>query len=169
MDPRWHLSHARGYLELDMLAEAAAELAALPDERQFEPEILALRITLYQKQQHWPELRTASAELARQRPQDAGAWIIWAYATRRADSLEAAEKILIDAKRLHPKDATIAFNLGCYRCQQGDLQAARVLVDEAIALDAQFRELAATDPDLIPLRDGTPPATPRRRLRQKSP
>lgn len=152
MDPRWHLSHARGYLELNMVAEAAAELDALPKSHAMSCEALALRITLYQKRGQWPELSTASAELARQRPYDAGAWIIWAYATRRADSLEAAERILREARILHPKEATISFNLGCYHCQRGDLAGAQQLVDEAIALDSKFQELAATDPDLAPLR-----------------
>jgi len=152
MEPRWHLSYARGYLELGMIAEAAAELDALPKSQDSEIEVLSLRIALYQKRNQWPELKVASAELARQRPQDAGAWIVWAYATRRTDSLEAAEKILAEAKVLHPKDPTIAFNLGCYRCQRGDLEGAHRLVEEAIALDSQFRELAIADPDLSPLR-----------------
>ncbi len=164
MDPRWHLSHARGYLELDMVADAAAELDAIPKDRAMSCEVLALRITLYQRRAQWPELSTASAELARQRPQDAGAWVIWAYATRRADSLEAAERILREAKVLHPNEATIIFNLGCYHCQRGDLAGAQQFVDQAIAMDSKFRELAATDPDLAPLREARgakpPPSRP---------
>ncbi|MBP7142666.1 MAG: hypothetical protein KBA71_12215 [Opitutaceae bacterium] len=152
MDARWHLSHARGYLELDMLPEAAAELEALPKDRAMSADALSLRITLYQKRCQWRELTSASAALARQRPEDAGAWIIWAYATRRAQSLEDAERILDEAKSLHPKEATIAFNLGCYHCQRGDFDGAARLVAEAIALDSRFQELASTDPDLAPLR-----------------
>ncbi len=162
MNPRWHLSHARGYLDLNMVAEAAAELDALPKHHAMCCEVLALRIALYQKRGQWPELSAASAELARQRPDDAGAWVIWAYAARRADSLEAAERILSRARMLHPKEATIAFNLGCYHCQRGDLDGAQRWVDEAVALDSKFQELAATDPDLAPLRQArqvTPPVS----------
>ena len=65
----------------------------------------------------------------------------------------AAESILLDAERAHPREATIQFNLGCYACQRGDLPAARRRVDRAIALDPAFREAAATDPDLAALRE----------------
>jgi len=97
-------------------------------------------------------------------PQEAGGWITWAYATRRADSLAAAEAILLKAEQLHPAEPTIQFNLGCYACQRGDLIAAQLRVDRAIALDAHFAGTAATDPDLAPLRakaqnlDCPPPA-----------
>ncbi|MBE7539140.1 MAG: hypothetical protein HS122_12085 [Opitutaceae bacterium] len=153
MDSRWHLSHARGYLELNMLAEASAELEALPKDGAMTAEALSLRISLYQKRCQWRELTAASAALARQRPEDAGAWIIWAYATRRAKSLAAAERILVEARTRHPREATIAFNLGCYHCQRGDVEGAVRLVAEAIALDDRFQELAWTDPDLAPLRE----------------
>jgi hypothetical protein len=49
-------------------------------------------------------------------------------------------------------EPTIQFNLGCYACQRGDLNSARTRVDRAIALDPKFSVLAATDPDLAPLR-----------------
>jgi Tfp pilus assembly protein PilF len=107
-----------------------------------------------QEQKHWVRLVPLAAGLAREKPDDAGWWIMWAYATRRAASLNAAEKILLDAEGHHPKEATIQFNLGCYACQRGDLATARERVDRAIALDEHFRDAAATDPDLAPLREG---------------
>lgn len=76
----------------------------------------------------------------------------WAYATRRAESLTAAEKILLEAERLHPAEPTIQFNLGCYACQRGALAEARRRVARAIALDKKFIGAAASDPDLEPLR-----------------
>jgi hypothetical protein len=79
-------------------------------------------------------------------------WVTWAYATRRCESLDAAEKILLAAEAQHPAEATIQFNLGCYACQRGDLATARRRVDRAISLDAKFTAAAATDPDLAPLR-----------------
>jgi hypothetical protein len=84
---------------------------------------------------------------------EAGAWIMWAYATRRDQSLAVAEKILLEAESEHPQEATIQFNLGCYACQRGDLKEARRRVDRAIAIEKSFRTLAATDPDLAPLRE----------------
>jgi Flp pilus assembly protein TadD len=151
-DPKWHLSHARGYLGLGMVAEAAAELDQLPAAAARETEALALRALVLQEREQWPALAEAARELAARQPAEAGWWIAWAYATRRSRSLAAAEVILLEAERTHPEEATVQFNLGCYACLRGDLAEARRRVDRAIALDQSFRAAAATDPDLALLR-----------------
>lgn len=160
---RRRVSYARGYLELGLLNEAGEELARLSPGEQETAEVLVLRIAIHQAREDWPSLQAASATLVELQPEEAGGWITWAYATRRADSLAAAEQILLQAEIRHPREGTIQFNLGCYACQRGDLFAARRRVERAIALEASFRELAATDPDLEPLRraaetDCQPPA-----------
>ena len=152
IQPKWRLSHAQGYLGLGMVAEAAAELDRIPAPERDAVEVLALRMAVLQKQQDWPALRTVAGEFVRRVPAEPAAWVTWAYATRRAESLAAAEKILLEAERLHPAEPMIQFNLGCYACQRGDLAAARRRVDRAIALDQHFAASAATDPDLAPLR-----------------
>jgi Flp pilus assembly protein TadD len=152
MKPRWRVSHARGYLSLGMVAEAAAELEHLPATTVDPLDVLALRVAIFQERKNWPALRDAFAELARRAPDEAGWWITLAYATRRADSLATAEEVLLVAETKHPAEPTIQFNLGCYACQRGDLVEARRRVDRAIALDPSFRTLAGTDPDLAPLR-----------------
>jgi tetratricopeptide (TPR) repeat protein len=146
------LSHAIGYLELGMLAEAAAELDRIPAAETDTLEFMAIRLAVLHEQKNWPAVRDLARELVGRNPTDAGAWVTWAYATRRAVSLEAAERILIKAEAQHPDEATIQFNLGCYASQRGDLQLARRRVDRAIALDQKFAEAAASDPDLAPLR-----------------
>ena len=95
MDPRWHLSHARGYLELGMLKDALAELNALPPALAASEEALALRATLHQEGRDWPALQVVSKLLVQIRPDSAGAWIMWAYATRRAESIGSAERISV--------------------------------------------------------------------------
>lgn len=153
MQPKWHLSHAQGYLGLGMVKEAAAELAQLSwSELQTTP-ALALRMAILQEGEKWPALRDLAIEFVRRTPENAGGWITWAYAVRRAETLAAAEEVLLVAETKHPKEPTIKFNLGCYACQRGDLPEARRRVKQAIALDKNFRALAATDPDLAPLRE----------------
>ena len=156
MQPKWRLSHVQGYLGLGMVPEAAAEFELLSATERDTTPALALRIAILQEQQDWPALRDASIELVRRVPGEAGGWITWAYAVRRAESLAAAEEILRIAETKHPAEPTIQFNLGCYACLNGDLAEARRRVDHAIALDPSFRALAATDPDLAALRS-TPP------------
>ena len=152
MSLKRHLSYAQGYLELGMVAEAAAELERIPTTENDRLEVIAIRVALLQEQKNWPALSALAGQLVRRTPGEAAAWITWAYATRRADSLGAAERILLEAEQHHPDEATIQFNLGCYACQRADLVEARRRVRRAIELDKKFALAAATDPDLAPLR-----------------
>jgi hypothetical protein len=153
MQLKRRLSYAQGYLALGMVAEAAAEIDAIPEASRNDVEVLALRVSILQEKKDWPALRIAAGEFAHRHAEVPSAWVTWAYATRRAESLAAAEKILLDGARLHPNEPTIQFNLGCYACLRGDLAEARRRVDLAIAIEPNFKELAATDPDLASLRE----------------
>jgi Tfp pilus assembly protein PilF len=153
MQLKWRLSHARGYLELGMIAEAAAELDLVPPESANDIEVRLLRAVVLQEQKRWPALAETAASLVDEQPGNPSGWIMWAYAVRRSQSLPAAEKILLAAAKQHPEEATIQFNLGCYACQQGDMEKAQAYVKNAIALDDQFRSAAEKDPDLEPLRE----------------
>ena len=152
MLPTRHLSHAQGYLGLGMVAEAAAELAHISGSDAETTEAIVVRLAVRHEQQNWPAVRDLARELIQREAADAAVWVTLAYATRRADSLVAAEIILIKAEKDHPREPTIQFNLGCYACQRGDLATARRRVARAIELAASFAALAATDPDLAPLR-----------------
>lgn len=156
MPTKRHLSYARGYLELGLVAEAAAELERIAVAERDSTEVIAVRMSLLHEQKDWPALAQLAEGFVRRTPGEAAAWVTWAYATRRAQSLDAAEKILLAAERHHPTEPTIQFNLGCYACLRGDLSAAQQRVDQAIALEPKFREAAATDPDLAALRASTP-------------
>lgn len=149
---KWRVRHARGYRELGLLHEAAAELALVTGEPAAEIEVLAERAILSQERGEWQELEQVCHALTRRQPEDAGWWIMRAYGARRAHSLAAAEKILLEAERQHAAEPTIQFNLGCYACQRGDLGEAIVRVKRAIVLEPTFRETAQSDPDLEPLR-----------------
>lgn len=153
MDLKWRLSQARGYLGLGMIHEAVVELDHVPAGMARQTEVLALRALVLQEQAQWPPLAEVAHELVQRQPAESGWWITWAYATRRGHSLAAAEAILLEAERTHPREAAIQFNLGCYACVRGDLIEARRRVDQAIALDPSFKEAAATDPDLVRLRE----------------
>ncbi len=147
-----HVSHAKGYLELGMVAEAAAELDKILAPDRDEIEVLSLRLAILQEQENWPMLRDLARLVVAQSPEESAAWVTWAYATRRSDSISEAERILLNAEIQHPQEPTIQFNLGCYACQRGDLTAARYRVDRAIELEPSFAKMAATDPDLAALR-----------------
>ena len=136
-----------------MVAEAAAELDRIPLPARDTTEVLGIRMVVLHEQKNWTALATLAESFVQRAPQEAAAWITWAYATRRCHTLEAAEPILREAEQKHPTEATIQFNLGCYACVRGDLVEAQRRVDRAISLDPKFTEAAATDPDLQGLRD----------------
>lgn len=149
----------QGLAELGLFEEAEEELARL------EPHLEVagvLRCDLLSRQSKWKEMRMVAEGLARRSPESSQWWISWAYAVRRAESVEAAREILLKARELHPEEAIIVYNLACYAAVSGDLEAARQLLDEAVGLEPACREMAARDDDLKPLfhadREGEPKA-----------
>ena len=156
MLPQRRLSHAQGYLALGLLAEAEAGLAQLSGPDAETTEALSVRVAVAHERKDWPVVRDLARELVSRESADASVWISLAYATRRADSLLAAEMILLQAEKLFPQEPTIKFNLGCYACQRGDVATARRRVDQAIEIDPAFKAAAASDPDLEPLRAASP-------------
>jgi Flp pilus assembly protein TadD len=156
MNWKWRVRHAHGYRELGLIAEAKYELSLIAAPHSEESDVLAEHVALHQETGEWPQLEKVCRQLARRHPEDPAWWIMWAYGARRADSLTAAEKVLLEAEMLHAEDATIQFNLGCYACQLGNLAAARARVQRAIALDRNFEKIAQNDADLEPLRKVAP-------------
>ncbi len=156
MHVKRHLSYAQGYLGLGMVAEASAELDRIGPPDRESVEVLGLRMAILHELKNWTALSALAGDFVRRSPAEASGWITWAYATRRSDSLEAAERILLEAEQQHPTEPTVQFNLGCYACLRGDLATARRRVDRAIELDPKFRDAAATDPDLAALRAAKP-------------
>lgn len=153
MDLRWRLSHARGYIELGMWREAAAELDAIDPAFAESIDVLALRVALLHESEDWEQLQAVAGALTERQPKETAWWVSYAFATRRVLSVEAAKAVLLEAEKTLPDQAIIQFNLSCYACQLGELAEARKRVLRAMALDANFRAMAQTDPDLAPLRE----------------
>ena len=76
-------------------------------------------------------------------------WVIsFTYAIRRANSIEAAKEILLNAEPKFPKQAVIKYNLACYFCQLGDLESAKKYLTRAFEIDPNWRLQALEDEDL---------------------
>jgi len=81
-------------------------------------------------------------------------WLIsYAYAMRRADSIEAAKKILVHALPNFPNEAIIMYNLACYDSILGDLDSAKHYLSQVFAIESRWRLQALEDQDLKPLWD----------------
>jgi predicted Zn-dependent protease len=64
-----------------------------------------------------------------------------AYATRRADSIQAAKEVLLNAEPNFPKEAVIKYNLACYFCQTGDIQNAKKYLEKAFLPETRVTAL----------------------------
>ena len=93
------------------------------------------------------------ASFARHDPADAQWAISLAYATRRAQSIEAAKCILLEAVERLPDEPILHFNLACYECQLGELEVAKARLAHAFKLEPKCRLMALDDDDLAPLWD----------------
>jgi tetratricopeptide (TPR) repeat protein len=146
-----HWQAAVGYVELGMFQDANDQLEKIDPFNRAAPEVLAVRIAIYHGQKKWELMREIAKRLTDFQPQDVQ-WIIsHAYATRRADSIQAAKEILLNAETKFPQEAIIKYNLACYFCQMGDTESAKNYLKKAFELDSSWRGKAFDDPDLEPL------------------
>ena len=150
---RRKVTAASGFAELGLYQEAVEELEDLPASTRDDIPVLATWLQVYQSWGKWSEAAAVAERLIQKDPDEADWYIALGFATRRAQSLAAAEVILAAALQKFPDNATIYFNLACYYTQLSDLGKARIYLERAIAIDENFRKVALTDPDLRLLRE----------------
>jgi hypothetical protein len=142
------LTVAEGYIELGMFLDANAELEDMDPEQRDRSDVLALRAKIYSGLKNWELMRTVVRILALRDPDNIHWSVQWAYATRRAQSVEAALLILLEAVERIPTAAILHYNLACYECLVGDVAVAKARLKHAIKLDPRYREKALEDEDL---------------------
>jgi tetratricopeptide (TPR) repeat protein len=146
-----HLTAAEGYAELGMHLDANGELEEIDADVRHLPEVLVIRLQIYRALEKWDLMQVVARELARHDPENVHWVVCWAFATRRADSIEAAKSILLEVVERIPNAAILHYNLACYECRLGDLEVAKARLRHAFKVDASFRLKALTDEDLAPL------------------
>ena len=154
MKSNWqrHVLAATGYRELGMFDEAARAIEEVDAEDKGRKEVLAVRVDLYMATQNWNLVAEVAGHLVDIEPENAAWWINLAYATRRAENIDQAQTLLLQARKLHPDNAIIAFNLSCYACVTGNIEQAKTHLKHAMTLDSNIRGLALRDEDLQTLR-----------------
>jgi predicted Zn-dependent protease len=96
----------------------------------------------------WEMMAEIAQFLAKGEPEESSHLLNFAYAMRRFENVEVAEKILTDAETKFPEDSLIKYNLGCYRAVLGRVAEARLNLAEAFQRDPDLRITAIDDPDL---------------------
>jgi predicted Zn-dependent protease len=126
-----HWQAAVGFVELGMFTEADSELDKIDPFCRVLPEVLAIRIAIYHGLKKWELMREVAKRLADFQPEDIQWTISLAYATRRANSIEAAKEILLNAESKFPKEAIIKYNLACYFCQTEEIETAKTYLKQS--------------------------------------
>jgi Flp pilus assembly protein TadD len=148
-----HVLASSGYRELGMFDDAADALEEIGPEDKTRKEVLSARVDLYMTAKKWDMAAAVASHLVKVEPEEVGWWISLAYATRRCESIEEAEKILMRARELHHDNVLIEFNLACYASVAGHMEEAKARLQQAIDLDNDIRRLALDDEDLRPIWD----------------
>jgi hypothetical protein len=147
------LTAAQGYLDLGLSLDANEEIESMAADVRHVPEVLAVRVGIYRALEAWPLMQVVARQLALYAPDEPDWTVAWAFATRRADSLDAARLILVNAVERLPGVAVFQFNLACYEAQLGDIVSAKAHLQRAIELRGDLRLRALEDEDLRPLWD----------------
>ena len=101
-----HFDAASGYVQLGMPLEANEELEKVDPLNRAAPEVLALRIEIYRKLKKWELMREIAKKLNDFQPNEIQWVLSYAFATRRAVSIEVAKDILRKSVAKFPKEAT---------------------------------------------------------------
>ena len=136
-----------------MFLEADTELDKIDPFNRAAPDVLATRLAIYRGLKKWELMREIAKRLAEFQPDDIQWTISLAYATRRADSIQAAKEILLNAESRFPREAIIKYNLACYCCQLGEIENAKNYLKKVFEIDSTWRLQALDDEDLRPLWD----------------
>jgi Flp pilus assembly protein TadD len=108
-----------GYRELGMFEDAAQALEEIEPEDKTRNAVLYARVDIYLAAKKWDMAAAVARHLVKVDPENPGAWIKLAYEVRCAENIVQAASVLLKARALHPKDASIAFNIACYASATG--------------------------------------------------
>ncbi len=139
---------AQGYCELEMYDDALAEVAALPSETQGDPMVVEMRLVILMQARRWQAALEASLRLCELRPDAASGFIHAAFCLHELGDTPAAKRKLLEGPPTLEKEANYFYNLACYECVLGNLEAAQQHLITSCALDKKYKEYAKSDPDL---------------------
>jgi predicted Zn-dependent protease len=144
---------AQGYWELGMCEDALLELDTIPGMVQDRPDVLEMRLVVLMHIQRWHDALNVSRRLIEVMPRAAAGFIHQAFCLHELGETTQARKTLLEGPESLLKEPTYHYNLACYECILGNLEAARRHLEASVMMDSRFREFALKDPDLKALRE----------------
>lgn len=148
-----HLEAAQGWLDLGNYLEADAELDRIPARLRAHPEVLILRLQIYEKAKKWDASIDIARAITRFAPDQPYGWFHLSYALHELGRTREAWENLLAVAEKFPREPTILYNLACYSCRLGYLPEALKLLEKVFEdSDAKrLKLMALEDRDLEPL------------------
>jgi tetratricopeptide (TPR) repeat protein len=149
-----HLEAAQGWLGLQNWREAQAEIANIPCTLHSHPDVLQVRWAIHAAAKEWEVAAQIAEEICQVNPDCPFGYVHHAYALHETKRTEEAQNVLLPVLDKFPDEFIIRYNLACYACQLGDIEAAWRWLEKSRALTDpdQIKRMALNDPDLEPLR-----------------
>lgn len=142
---------AQGYFELKMYREAIRELNTLDPKEQLQEEVLETRLQILMKANRWRQAARVGETYCALFPNIASGFIHTAFCLHELGRTRAAKNVLLEGPAALVKEATYHYNLACYECVLGNLEAARAHLETSLSMDQELKTCAREDPDLKPL------------------
>lgn len=135
-----------------MTEEALAELDGMTPADRDRPESLVIRISILMNQQDFESAYRMAAQLCDLLPECDEAFISAAYCLHELRRTEEARTFLLSGPPTLRRQAVFHYNMACYECCLGRLDAARDHLMISFQMNPEFRRAARQDRDLEALR-----------------
>ena len=146
---------ADGWLDLGLPGDALRELERCSPAGRRTRIAANIAWRAHAERRDWPSALAVAERLVSDAPDELGGWLHRSYALHELHRTEEAREALLPAVTRFPKEPILRYNLACYACRMGDLEAARRWLRDVVRLkDVEFlKGLAKDDPDLATLRE----------------
>jgi tetratricopeptide (TPR) repeat protein len=104
-------------------------------------------------EKRWIEGLALALRLQRQHPSQPAGWLQASFCLHELGRTREALEQLVSGPRALREVPLFHYNTGCYLARLGKLHDAMAALRRAFEMDADYRENARTDPDLVALRD----------------
>ena len=146
------IHQAEGYLELGMPEHALESLAEF-SLHQRDGKIYHLLGEAYRALERYAEAVDYLQRSAEAVPDDIHVLLALAWCHKRTGKIDQAVEALENALEVDPSEAILYYNLSCYCSLTGDRRRTLRYLAQALAIDADYRDLVEDEPDFDPLRN----------------
>ena len=150
---RRRLEAARGYCELGLPSLAWDEIEPLREALGHHGDVMETELMVLMMERRWLEALALALRLQRLHPSHPAGWLQASFCLHELGRTREALDRLVSGPRALREVPLFHYNTGCYLARLGKLRDAMAALRRALEMDAEYRENARFDPDLIALRD----------------